>query len=215
MTLAPELVDRFRADLEPLWPFVVDPGARLGLAVSGGADSLALLLLANALLPGRVEVATVDHGLRPEAAAEAELVARLCTGIGVPHAIHRVEVGTVASLDSPNRMSRPTASVRSRMADSGSPRRKLEAIPRAVVVTEMRSATSVRTGSAVHPAAISSDCMVAHVGSSSPLSTRLTVDCATPARRAIADCESRARVRAVRITVAAGSMATAFLCVYA
>lgn len=92
MTVAPELVDRFRADLEPLWPFIADPGARLGLAVSGGADSLALLLLAHALLPGRIEAATVDHGLRPEAAAEAELVARLCAGLGVPHAIHRVEV---------------------------------------------------------------------------------------------------------------------------
>lgn len=90
MKLAPELVDRFRADLEPLWPFVVDHRARLGLAVSGGADSLGLLLLAHALLPGRIEAATVDHGLRPESAAEAQAVARFCAELGVPHASHRV-----------------------------------------------------------------------------------------------------------------------------
>ena len=49
---------------------------KLGLAVSGGPDSLALMLLAArwARRPGRPQlvVYTVDHGLRPEAAAEAE-----------------------------------------------------------------------------------------------------------------------------------------------
>ena len=47
------------------------PPARLGVAVSGGADSLALL---HALSEwGRAELAavTVNHGLRPEAASEA------------------------------------------------------------------------------------------------------------------------------------------------
>jgi tRNA(Ile)-lysidine synthase len=53
--------------------------------VSGGPDSLALLLLAHAALPGRVIAATVDHGLRSEAADEAALVARLCTELAVPH----------------------------------------------------------------------------------------------------------------------------------
>lgn len=92
MVLAPELVDRFRTDLDVLWPFVGDGGARLGLAVSGGGDSLAMLLLAHALLPGRIEAATVDHGLRPESKAEAELVARHCARLGVPHATLCVEV---------------------------------------------------------------------------------------------------------------------------
>lgn len=63
------------------------------MAVSGGPDSLALLLLANAALPGRVEAATVDHGLRPEGAQEAAQVARICAAIGVPHDVLRVEVG--------------------------------------------------------------------------------------------------------------------------
>ena len=53
--------------------------------MSGGPDSLALLLLAHAALPGAVEAATVDHGLRPEAAAEAEFVAGICASLGVPH----------------------------------------------------------------------------------------------------------------------------------
>ena len=92
MTVAPELVDRFRTDLDAVWPFVTDDGVRLGLAVSGGGDSLGLLLLTHALLPGRIEAATVDHGLRPESTAEAVLVARYCAELGVSHTILRVEV---------------------------------------------------------------------------------------------------------------------------
>ena len=53
--------------------------------MSGGSDSLALLLLSAAALPGRVEAATVDHGLRPESAGEAAMVAGLCAELGVPH----------------------------------------------------------------------------------------------------------------------------------
>ena len=77
------LLDRFRADLDALTP----PGERLGVAVSGGPDSLALLLLAAAARPGAVEAATVDHGLRAASRAEAETVAATCAGLGVPHAI--------------------------------------------------------------------------------------------------------------------------------
>jgi len=58
---------------------------RLGLAVSGGPDSLAMLVLASA--QGPVRAATVDHGLRPEARAEAEHVARICADRGVAHDI--------------------------------------------------------------------------------------------------------------------------------
>ena len=76
------LVDRFRGDLDAL----IEPGAKLGLAVSGGPDSLAMLLLAAAARSGGVEAATVNHGLRPESRAEAEAVATLCEKLGVPHA---------------------------------------------------------------------------------------------------------------------------------
>lgn len=81
---------RFAAGLARLWPEGNDPAARLGLAVSGGPDSLALLLLAQAARPGRIAAATVDHGLRPESAAEAAMVAKVCAGLGVAHATLRV-----------------------------------------------------------------------------------------------------------------------------
>lgn len=83
MQLKPEpgIVARFAADLDRLVP--ADTG--IGVAVSGGPDSLALLLLACAARPGKIEAATVDHALRPESAAEAKRVADLCEQLGVPH----------------------------------------------------------------------------------------------------------------------------------
>ncbi|MEO6225640.1 MAG: tRNA lysidine(34) synthetase TilS [Sphingomicrobium sp.] len=80
---AAELVTRFQRALGPL----AKPQTRLGIAVSGGADSVAMLLLAAAARPGEIEAATVDHALRPEARQEAEAVAALCERLGVPHAI--------------------------------------------------------------------------------------------------------------------------------
>lgn len=62
--------------------------ARLGVAVSGGGDSVALLHLLTRCFPGQdvsLFAATVDHGLRPEAAEEAAGVARIAAGLGVPH----------------------------------------------------------------------------------------------------------------------------------
>lgn len=76
--------ERFRADTEALTGGL-GPEDRLGLAVSGGPDSLALLLLAHAAFGERVTAATVDHGLRAASAAEAEAVAAICAGMGVAH----------------------------------------------------------------------------------------------------------------------------------
>jgi tRNA(Ile)-lysidine synthase len=59
-------------------------GEQLAIAVSGGPDSVALLHLAAARWPGQVTALTVDHGLRPESAAEAESVVRQCRGAGIP-----------------------------------------------------------------------------------------------------------------------------------
>lgn len=79
---SPDLVERFRRDLHALTG--PTPG-RIGVALSGGGDSLALLLLAAAAHPGAVAAATVDHRLRPNSAAEAEFSASICAGLGIGH----------------------------------------------------------------------------------------------------------------------------------
>jgi tRNA(Ile)-lysidine synthase len=81
---------RFRRDLEALSGR--DP-ACLAIALSGGPDSLALLLLAHGAFPGRVEAATVDHRLRGGSAAEAARAAAMCEALAIPHAILPVSVG--------------------------------------------------------------------------------------------------------------------------
>lgn len=62
----------------------------VGVAVSGGSDSLALLHLATdwaARHDIAVHAATVDHGLRPEAKDEARHVSDLCAGLNIPHSV--------------------------------------------------------------------------------------------------------------------------------
>src|SRR5690348_1434690 len=83
----PDVLARLSSELDRL----IVAEAKLGIAVSGGPDSMALLLLGAAARPGRVEAATVDHALRPESRAEAELVAGVCGRLGVPHAILTAE----------------------------------------------------------------------------------------------------------------------------
>lgn len=80
------LADRFAARmgqlLGPDFPHVV------GLAVSGGGDSMAMLALAHGWarhMGVGLRVVTVDHGLRPESAGEAEMVAAECSALGHPH----------------------------------------------------------------------------------------------------------------------------------
>jgi tRNA(Ile)-lysidine synthase len=85
-----EAAARFAADLAALWPEDERAGRPLGLAVSGGPDSLALLLLAAELLPGRIAVASVDHGLRAAAAAEVAMVGRIAAERGIPFTAMRV-----------------------------------------------------------------------------------------------------------------------------
>lgn len=106
-SIAPGLVARFRADLGRIQ--AVDGDARFGLGVSGGPDSMAMLLLAAAALPGRVAAATVDHGLRAEAAEESALVGRLCGQIGIPHASLKVSVSAKGSVQAAARSARYAA----------------------------------------------------------------------------------------------------------
>lgn len=87
--LTVELVERFAAALDRLNP----QGGKTGLAVSGGPDSMAMMLLAHAAIPGGFEVATVDHSLRPEAKEECALVVAACEERDIPCEVLTVEVG--------------------------------------------------------------------------------------------------------------------------
>ncbi|SPF79982.1 tRNA lysidine(34) synthetase TilS [Pseudoprimorskyibacter insulae] len=84
------LDDRFAAAMgQLLGPDFPDD---IALAVSGGGDSMAMLYLAHnwtRVWGVRLHVCTVDHGFRPEAAAEAQLVADECAVLGWPHATLR------------------------------------------------------------------------------------------------------------------------------
>jgi len=93
-----------RLTVEQLAPFGVDGGlihyidtaftphspTRVGIAVSGGGDSMALLHAAqvwSALSGVPIEAVTVNHGLRVEAADEAAMVGQICRQWDVPHRI--------------------------------------------------------------------------------------------------------------------------------
>src|SRR5258708_6882632 len=63
-------------------------GGPIAVAVSGGADSMAVLRLLHAWAEPRgvaVVALTVDHRLRDGSAAEARQVAAWCRGLGVRH----------------------------------------------------------------------------------------------------------------------------------
>ncbi len=79
---------------------LLGPPRRLALAVSGGRDSIALLRLCaeHARQTGRGLAAfTIDHGLRAEAAREAERAARWAGEAGVEHTTLRWEGDKPAS----------------------------------------------------------------------------------------------------------------------
>jgi tRNA(Ile)-lysidine synthase len=70
-------------------------GETIGIALSGGGDSTALLHLV--LAAGfQVEAVTVDHRLRPDSGAEAAQVAADCALLGVPHAVRVWDHAAVA-----------------------------------------------------------------------------------------------------------------------
>lgn len=74
-------------------------GRLLLLAVSGGADSMALLAALYALRPSmghELRVAHVDHGLRPESGVEARTVAGLCRAWRIPCGVRATAVAAHA-----------------------------------------------------------------------------------------------------------------------
>ncbi len=75
-------------------------GATWIVACSGGPDSVALLAMA-AILRERLGLAGLlaahlDHGLRPESGAEAEVVEALCRSFGLPCLTARTDVAALA-----------------------------------------------------------------------------------------------------------------------
>ncbi|HEY8872276.1 MAG TPA: tRNA lysidine(34) synthetase TilS [Stellaceae bacterium] len=88
MTSAPLTVAELAAALDAIGGFEARP--LVAVAVSGGPDSLALVLLAEKWARrrgGRAWALTVDHGLRPESAAEARMLAGWLAARAIPHEI--------------------------------------------------------------------------------------------------------------------------------
>ena len=77
----------------------IPAGSRLLVAVSGGADSVALLRLLHGLaetLNLSLEAAHLDHALRPASCDDATFVAQLCHEMGVPVTVARQDVAEIA-----------------------------------------------------------------------------------------------------------------------
>lgn len=82
---------------------------RVVAAVSGGADSVALLLLLDALRKREgfgLVAAHVHHGLRPQAEEEALAVVRLAAGLGLACAVERVRVPVSGNVEAAAREAR-------------------------------------------------------------------------------------------------------------
>jgi tRNA(Ile)-lysidine synthase len=80
-------------------------GTPVTCAVSGGRDSLALLVLAAAA-GCDVSVIHVDHGLRPESAGEAKVVAEAAARFGARFESVPVDVGPGPNLEARARAAR-------------------------------------------------------------------------------------------------------------
>jgi len=79
---------------------LVLPGEGVLVALSGGADSVALLHLFYAIAPRlglRLVAAHMDHALRPESGEDAAFVNGLCQSLGVPAVCERREVAAWAA----------------------------------------------------------------------------------------------------------------------
>ncbi len=83
----PVTADEFAAAMARLGPW--DAARKVAVAVSGGADSLALAVLAQGW--GDPVALIVDHGLRPGSAAEAEAARAALAARGLPARILRID----------------------------------------------------------------------------------------------------------------------------
>jgi tRNA(Ile)-lysidine synthase len=105
----PPGLSKFARTLLQEWKRLQLPLARAKalVAVSGGADSTALLLALDELVKARklkiqISVAHVDHMLRKESAADARWVRELAKGPGFDVSVSRVDVKRLAKKDRDN-----------------------------------------------------------------------------------------------------------------
>lgn len=103
ITLDTVTTERFRVALGRLKLSDTD---KVLCAVSGGPDSIALLLLAKQVLEGRFAVATVDHQLRPGSRDEANYVRDICGGLGIPHVVLHPDEPIAGNIQSSARSAR-------------------------------------------------------------------------------------------------------------
>jgi tRNA(Ile)-lysidine synthase len=96
--VADELAHHVIANTHRLINRPVAAGEQIGVAVSGGADSMALLALAHQSWPGQIMAATVDHGLRQEAAQECAMVSAYCLSKSIPHHAITLSLATGGNL---------------------------------------------------------------------------------------------------------------------
>ncbi len=73
-----------------------EPGQRVGVAVSGGADSVFLLHALREIAPKwdlQLSVIHIEHGIRgPASLADAEFVAQMADALALPFHLHRADV---------------------------------------------------------------------------------------------------------------------------
>ncbi len=101
------LTSSFTRTLAALGPY--EPAPHIAVAVSGGADSMALALLAHDFVTphgGRVTALTIDHGLRRESAQEVTQVHAWLAARGIACEMLRVDVAREGNLQANAREAR-------------------------------------------------------------------------------------------------------------
>jgi len=84
------------------------PGTAVDCAVSGGADSISLMLLAHA--HGlRVTAHHVDHGLRPTSSADIDVVRHVAEPLGIPVVLHTISIDAGSNVEARAREARYAA----------------------------------------------------------------------------------------------------------
>jgi tRNA(Ile)-lysidine synthase len=112
------------------------PAAPIHCAVSGGADSLALLALAtHAVGPANVTVWHIDHRLRSTSSDEARRVAQVASLLGVTCEVRAVDVGDGPNLEARARVARYAA-----LPDSVCTGHTADDVAESVVMNLMRGA---------------------------------------------------------------------------